>query len=135
MTKILVGTDTSARAERALEQAARMARADGADLVVLYVRPSLDAREAVDAEKAPDPVTYLERIRGLHGDVRMRIRTEDGDAAEEIVRVAADEHTDVIVVGNRGLQGRRRGFLRSVPARVANRAPCSVFIADTRAAA
>jgi nucleotide-binding universal stress UspA family protein len=135
MTRILVGTDTSTRAERAVEEAARMARAEGAELVLLYVRPSLDAREAIDAEKAPDPATYLERIRGRYRDVSMRVRTEEGDAAEGILRVAADEHADMIVVGNRGLQDRRRGFLRSVPARVANRAPCSVYIVDTRAAA
>jgi nucleotide-binding universal stress UspA family protein len=135
MTKILVGTDTSARAELAVEEAAGMARAEGAELVVLYVRPARAAREAIDSEKAPDPASYLARIRGRLGDVRTRIRTEDGDAADGIVRAAVDEHADLIVVGNRGIDRPRRGFLRSVPARVVNRAPCSVFIVDTRAVA
>jgi nucleotide-binding universal stress UspA family protein len=135
MRKIVVGTDTSARAERAVEEAARLARAEGAELVVLYVRPSQAAREAIDGDKAPDPASYLDRIRGRLGDMRARIRTEDGDAADGIVRAAVDEHADLIVVGNRGIDGPRRSFLRSVPARVVNRAPCSVFIVDTRAAA
>jgi nucleotide-binding universal stress UspA family protein len=135
MTTILVGTDTSARAERAVEEAARLASAADAELLILYVRPVGDAREVVDPRKPADPERYLDRLRHRFRGVRTRTRTADGDPAEGIVRVAADEHADVIVVGNRGLQDRRRGFLQSVPARVANRAPCSVYIVDTRAAA
>ena len=39
MTTILVGTDTSAAADLAVEDAARLARDRGAELLVLYVQP------------------------------------------------------------------------------------------------
>ena len=38
MTTILVGTDTSASADLAVDDAAELARARGAELLVLYVR-------------------------------------------------------------------------------------------------
>ena len=45
MTTILVGTDTSAAADLAVEDAARLARDRDADLVLLYVRvPAEGAR-------------------------------------------------------------------------------------------
>jgi nucleotide-binding universal stress UspA family protein len=134
MRRILVGTDTSARAERAVDEAARLARSDGAELVVLYVRPAIDAREVFDPQKPADPGRYLAGLRNRFPGTR--IRSEDGDAAEQIVEVARQEGADLIVVGNRGLdEHRQRRFLSSVPARVANRAPCSVYIVDTRDAA
>jgi nucleotide-binding universal stress UspA family protein len=134
VTKILVGTDTSARAERAVEEAARLARAEDAELIVLYVKLPVDAREVFDPQKPTDPGRYLAGLRNRF--LGTRIRREEGDAAEQIVEVARQEGADLIVVGNRGLDERRQHrSLRSVPARVAHRAPCSVYIVDTRPAA
>ena len=134
MSVILVGTDTSVRAEAAVDEAARLARAEGAELVVLYVRPPLAAREVFDAKKPADPERYLADLRVRFPGTRTR--SEEGDAADRIVEVARQEGADLIVVGNRGLDERqRRAFLRSVPARVANRAPCSVYVVDSRRAA
>ena len=48
--------------------------------------------------------------------------------------MAEDEGVDTIVVGNRGVHGRSRWKLKSVPSAVVQRAPCSVFIVDTRTA-
>jgi nucleotide-binding universal stress UspA family protein len=134
VTKILVGTDTSARAERAIEEAARLARAEDAELIVLYVKLPADAREVFDPQKPADPGRYLNELRSR--GQRARIRTEEGDPADRIVEIAREEGADLIVVGNRGLDERRRHrLLRNVPARVASRAPCSVYIVDTRRAA
>jgi nucleotide-binding universal stress UspA family protein len=132
MQKILVGTDTSARADRAVAAAAGLARANFAELVVLYVKPPLDAREVFDPEKLPEPNGYLERMRERFPEVKVRTRTEAGDPAERIVEVAEEEDVDTIVVGNRGVHGRRRWFLGSVPLAVATHAPTSVYIVDTR---
>jgi nucleotide-binding universal stress UspA family protein len=134
VTKILVGTDTSARAERAVEEAARLARAEDAELIVLYVKLPVDAREVFDPQKPADPGRYLAGLRNRFPGTR--IRREEGDAAEQIVEVARQEGADLIVVGNRGLDERRQHrSLRSVPARVAYQALCSVYIVDTRPAA
>lgn len=132
--KILVGTDTSASADLAVEAAADLAKAHDAELVVLYVKPPLDAREVFDPRKMPDPNGYLGRIRGRFPDLRARTREMAGDPAEAINQVAEDEAVDVIVVGNRGTHGKKRWFLGSVPHAVVRSAPTSVYIVDTRAA-
>lgn len=132
MEKILVGTDTSSRAQRAVDEAAALARARDAELLVLYVKPPLDAREVFDPDRLPDPDTYLARLWERFPGVKLRTRTESGDPAETIVEVADEEDADVIVVGNRGVHGRSRWFLGSVPLGVATHAPTSVLIVDTR---
>jgi nucleotide-binding universal stress UspA family protein len=132
MQKILVGTDTSGRADRAVAAAAELAASHDAELIVLYVKPPLDAREVFDPEKMPDANGYLEGMPERFPDVKLRTRSEAGDPAETIVEMARQESADVIVVGNRGVHGRSRWFLGSVPLAVATHAPSSVFIVDTR---
>lgn len=132
MQKILVGTDTSARADLAVEAAAGLARAGDAELVVLYVKPPLDAREVFDPDKLPDGHGYLERMRDRFPDVKVRTRSQAGDPAETIVEVAEEEAVDTIVVGNRGVHGKKRWFLGSVPLAVATHSPTCVYIVDTR---
>jgi nucleotide-binding universal stress UspA family protein len=66
--------------------------------------------------------------------LRVRSRSEPGDAAERIVEVAAEERVDTIVVGNKGVHGPRWRVRVSVPNLVLRHAPCSVLIVDTRAA-
>src|SRR6266513_753445 len=105
MTTILVGTDTSAAADLAVQDAARLARDRGAELLVLYVRPESDLRTVVDPDRSADPQAYLTKIASRFPDVTTRSRTETGDAAALICDVAADEHADTIVIGNRGAQG------------------------------
>jgi nucleotide-binding universal stress UspA family protein len=129
---ILVGTDTSAAAAVAVEEAGSLARAQDAELVVLYVRPPLDAREVFDPADVPDVERHLEGLRSQLSSVKFRTRQENGDPAETICDVAAEEGVDVIVVGNRGTHGRRRWFLGSVPNAVMQHSPCSVFVVDTR---
>lgn len=134
MQKILVGTDTSASADLAVEAAAELARAQDAELVVLYVKPPLDAREVFDPRKLPDASRYLEAMAARFNGVKVRTRIEAGDPAEAVCDVAKEEAIDTIVVGNRGTHGRKRWFLGSVPNAVVQHAPCSVFIVDTRSA-
>jgi nucleotide-binding universal stress UspA family protein len=132
--KIVVGTDTSAAADMAVSEAAELALAHDAELVVLYVRPPIDAREVFDPGKLPDPAGYLERIAGRFTDVKTRTRIEAGDPAETICDVAHEEGADTIVVGNRGAQGSWWRVRDSVPNIVVRHAPCSVLIVDTRKA-
>jgi nucleotide-binding universal stress UspA family protein len=134
MTTILVGTDTTAAADLAVENAAGLARARGAELLVLYVRPDSDLRAVVDPERSPDPDGYLAMMRTRFPDVALRTRTERGDPAETICEVAEDESADTIVIGNRGAQGGWWAVRDAVPTLVLRHAPCSVFIVDTRAA-
>ena len=134
MRTILVGTDTTAAADLAVEDAAGLARARGAELLVLYVRPESDLRAAVDPNRSPDPNGYLAKMRDRFPDVPTRTRSELGDPAETICEVAAEESVDTIVIGNRGANGSRWAVRDAVPTLVLRHAPCSVFIVDTRRA-
>jgi len=132
--KILVGTDTSAAADLAVEAAADLAQTHQAELLVLYVRSDPPMRDAADPRKPPDPDRYLSRMTERFPTVRIRSWSEPGDPAERICEVAAEERVDAIVVRNRGVRGPRWRVRESVPTMVVRHAPCSVFIVDTRVA-
>src|SRR5437588_3136704 len=125
MTTILVGTDSSAAADLAVDDAARLARDRGAELLVLFVRPDHDLRTVVDPDRAPDPQAYLAKLSSRYPEVRLRTRTEAGDPAARICAVAADEKADTIVVGNRGAHGGWWRVRDSVPNMVLRHSPCS----------
>jgi nucleotide-binding universal stress UspA family protein len=134
MTTILVGTDTSAAADLAVEDAARLARERGAELLVLYVKPDGDARAVVDPDRAADPRAHLQRLAARFPGIHASTRIEDGDPAERICDIAAEVRAETIVLGNRGTQGSRWHVRESVPNLVLRHAPCSVYIVDTRRA-
>ena len=134
MRKILVGTDTSAAADLAVEAAADLARRNEAELLVVQVRPDGAVRDAADPKKTADPDGYLTRMAARFPAVRVRSWSEPGDPAVRLVEVAERERADTIVLGNRGTHGSRWRVRESVPELVLRHAPCSVFIVDTRAA-
>ncbi len=134
MNTIVVGTDSSAAADLAVEGAARLARERGDELVVLYVRSNADLRAVVDPGKAADPAAYLAGIPRRFPDVVTRTRVEVGDPAARICDVAAEERAETIVIGNRGAHGSRWAVKDSIPNIVLRHAPCSVYIVDTRRA-
>jgi len=134
MTTILVGTDSTAAADLAVDQAASLARDRGSDLVVLLVRPNGDLRAVVDPGKAADPEGYLARVAERFPGLPTSTRVEHGEAAQRIVAVAEELQADTIVVGNRGTQGSWWRVKDSVPNLVLRHSPCNVFIVDTRRA-
>ncbi len=134
MTTILVGTDTSAAADLAVDDAAHLASARGSELVLLYVRPTGEDHSAADPHHAADPARHLARLAGRYPGLVTRTRVEAGDPAERIVSVAEQEGVDTIVIGNRGTHGSWWRVRDSIPNLVLRHAPCSVFIVDTRKA-
>jgi nucleotide-binding universal stress UspA family protein len=134
MKTIVVGTDTSAAADLAVEDAARLARDRGAELLVLYVKADGDDRSVVDPDRAADPSAHLRLLASRFPGVRTTTRIEGGDAAARICDVAEEVKADAIVLGNRGMHGSRWRVRESVPNLVLRHAPCSVYIVDTRRA-
>ena len=132
--KILVGTDTSAAADIAVDEAARLAGLNGAELLVLQVRPDTAVRDAVDPKKSADPSRYLADMERRFPSVPVRSWSESGDPAERLVTIAEQERVETIVIGNRGTHGSWWRVRDSVPNLVLRHAPCSVMIVDTRAA-
>jgi nucleotide-binding universal stress UspA family protein len=134
MSTILVGTDTSAAADLAVEGAAGLARDRGAELLILHVTPNGELRAVVDPAMAADPAAYLSRMASRFPGVDVRTRLERGDPASIICDVAEQERVDTIVIGNRGTHGGRWAVKDSVPNIVLRHSPCSVYIVDTRKA-
>lgn len=134
MGTILVGTDTTAAADLAVEDAARMARDRGAELLVLYVQADADGRSAVDPARSPDPAGHLDRLRSRFLDLPIRTRVVRGEVADRICAVAEEVRADTIVIGNRGAHGTWWRVRDSVPNLVLRHAPCSVLVVDTRRA-
>jgi nucleotide-binding universal stress UspA family protein len=134
MNRILVGTDTTAAADLAVQAAADLARTNGAELLVLQVRANGASRDAADPKKSADPDRYLAGVAERFPDVRVTSWSERGDPADRLVEVAERERVDTIVLGNRGTHGSWWRVRDSVPNLVLRHAPCSVFIVDTRVA-
>jgi nucleotide-binding universal stress UspA family protein len=134
MTTIVVGTDSSAAADLAVQDAARLAKERDAELLVLLVRGVDDLRRTVDPGLAPDADGYLRRLGDRFPGVRTSTRIENGDPAERLCAVAGEVEADTIVVGNRGAHGSWWRVRDSIPNLVLRHAPCSVYIVDTRRA-
>jgi nucleotide-binding universal stress UspA family protein len=134
MRTIVVGTDTSAAADLAVEDAARLALERDADLVLLHVRPQGDLRSVVDPRRPADPDRHLARLAQRFPGVRATARVETGEPADRLVEVAEELGAETIVVGNRGTHGSWWRVKDSVPNLVLRHAPCSVYIVDTRRA-
>jgi predicted unusual protein kinase regulating ubiquinone biosynthesis (AarF/ABC1/UbiB family)/nucleotide-binding universal stress UspA family protein len=136
VSRILVATDRSESAGRAVEWAAGMAERYQAELLVLQVlvpeqAPGTEAgaAEATRATFAGQDLTqYAERMAGPRGRAKIVV---DTDPARAIVEAAHEEAVDVVVVGNVGMAGRKEFLLGNVPNRVSHNARCTVIIVNT----
>ena len=145
---VVVGTDGSPTAMKAVEAAARLALTGGRPLVIgLGYRPKrsgalhaglADVPEdhrwrtspgAVGEDIVQRAVRYARQVAGDGLDVRGRC--EPGDPVKVLLDLVDELEADAVVVGNVGLTG--RGHRWSVPARVSAKAPCEVMVVDTEA--
>lgn len=121
-SRILVATDGSATATKAVDRAVDVAGTHGAALTVLSAGPMDRAQKTVDAEAA--------RLAGT--GLTLDTIVVPGDAASAIVATAERGGYDLVVVGNKGMTGPRRFFtLGSVPNKVSHSLVCSLLIVRT----
>ena len=125
MERILVATDRSETAERAVRFAADMAGRYEAELLLVRVLLSDDGTLA---EAGRELAEHAHSLVGEKG--RSSVVIAD-DPAEAIVAAAEREHADVVVVGSVGMSGRKEFLLHNVPNRVSHNAPCTVVIVQT----
>jgi ubiquinone biosynthesis protein len=124
--RILVATDRSETAERAVAFAGVMAERYDAELVLLRV---LLSDEGVLAEAARELAEHAREIAGERARSSVVVAK---DPAEAILEAAQRERVDVVVVGSVGMSGRKEFLLQNVPNRVSHNAPCTVVIVQTR---
>ena len=134
--RVMVGTDRSETAGRAVAWAATFAERFGAELYVVQVvvpRNPADteygAAEATRAAAAGDELgDYARQVAGARGHAVVVV---DDDPARAIVEAAGAHAIDVLVVGNAGMAGRKEFLLGNVPNRISHNARCTVIIVNT----
>lgn len=142
---IVVGTDGSATAEKAVTQAAELAATDGARVVIVTAYTPGGADAIRDINEVPDEIRFAltdrvqaeqlaERGRVIakgKGAPKVVVQAIAGDPASVLLEAAKDFDADLIVVGSRGLTSHAHFILGSVASSVAHHAPCDVLVAHT----
>lgn len=131
LKRILVATDFSDHARKALEQAALLARQSDAEIILCHIiDPMLVVPSPIDApdRAASDARTKAERWLRDAGVENGRVLIEQGHAFAEIVRLARNEEADLVVLGSHGRGAIAHLLLGSVAERVVRKAPCSVLV-------
>ena len=126
--RILVATDRSETAERAVSFAGDMAERYEAELFLFRV---LLSDEGVLGEAARELAEHARELAGDRG--RSSVVVAD-DPAEAIIEAVSREDADVVVVGSVGMSGRKEFLLRNVPNRVSHNVSCTVVIVQTHGA-
>jgi nucleotide-binding universal stress UspA family protein len=94
---VLAGVDGSERSVEAARQAARLASAAGARLIVAYVIEDRPYEEG-DAERALDAASAAARAVGVDPEARV-VTGEAGDAGDALVGEAERDGVDLLCVG------------------------------------
>jgi len=144
-SSIVVGTDGSDTATKAVGQAIDLARAVGAkiELVSAY-EPVPTQRINEERREAPEDLQWAispredvdATLEAAASEIRaagvpVELYARQGDPADAILDVAEECDADLIIVGNKGMTGAKRFLLGSVPNKVSHHAPCSVLIIRT----
>jgi nucleotide-binding universal stress UspA family protein len=146
ISSIVVGTDGSDTATKAVQEAASLAVQLGAaiDIVSAYApvatqRLREEARQVPEdlqwtvtpREEVDDKLREAKQLVESMGVEEVHLYPREGDPADAILDVAEERGCDLIVVGNKGMSGAKRFLLGSVPNKVSHHAPCSVLIVRT----
>ena len=147
-TKILLATDGSREAELASRTAADLTQSTGSELHVLYVWEAANPYVEAVGLAGDEPVTLrldaelrrqfdrqaramldaqAEKVRAVGGTVA-QAHLRMGKADHEIVTLAEEIGTGLIVMGGRGRGGIRRALMGSVSDSVVRHAHCPVLV-------
>jgi nucleotide-binding universal stress UspA family protein len=139
---IVVGTDGSETAGRAVGEAIRLAKALDAEIHIVSAYEPLRGAKIKGAPEgaakvwAPLPDTL---VNATVDEAAARVRTSgvnverhavEKDPADALLQVADEVGANLIVVGSKGMHGARR-VLGSVPNKVSHQAHCNVLIVAT----
>lgn len=136
--RILVPTDGSGTAFKAVGKAIQLAEATGAELTLLMVvdfNKNVAAFEQVSlsgyvpAELKIAAYQFLaDLMHVIPREIPAHTRVETGEPADTILDVAEEEESDLIVMGGRGFGTFRRIVMGSVSSQVMQQAHCPVLV-------
>ena len=143
--KILVAIDGSPASDKAAEEAVRLAAASSSErfrsiLYAVIVLPARDAPALTDlyptSRKAKQDdwqdkqrrIYYVVDKAAADANVQLRKEVIYGEVDEALLKFAAQEECDVIVIGSSGKSRMLRALRGSISSKVALNATCSVYI-------
>lgn len=144
-SNILVGTDGSKSSFRAVDRAATLAAESGAVLHLVSAYRPMNPKDRSKAANqlgdlaykvagstpAEDILADAEEIAAKAGARQIEKHALEGDPVEVLIEAVAASRTDLLVVGNKGLNSITGRILGSVPQNVSHRAGCDVLIVHT----
>lgn len=135
---IVVGTDGSETAARAVAQAAAIAHAYNATLHIVSSLPmtpisagTVSAPLVIDSGAEVESILAEAEAAVQRDGLTVHTHAMKLDPARAIIDAATRLEADLVVVGNRGMKGAKRFLLGSIPNSVAHHAPCAVLIVKT----
>ena len=142
---ILAPIDFSDASRAALDVAVDMASRFGAELLLVYVVPAIpDLPKDVSIFKEGEYDKSLEnkdaqRLKELAATVankNVKVRTELGtgdDVGMDLVRIAENDHVDMIIIATHGMTGWREFAFGTVAEKVVKQADCPVLVLRAKA--
>ena len=143
-TKIVVGTDGSSTAERAVAKATALAKAVGAELVIVTAYNNrapagvAAAGISLDSSWVAAALSGAEDVAKLAGD---KARAEGvgtvshhavaGEPSEALLQVTTEQGADLLVVGSKGMQSTARFLLGPIANKVSRKVACDLLIVET----
>lgn len=140
MKRVLVATDGSDGANRAVDAAAELAKVTGSELLILTIGGEItgaelrrlastdgDLRKALEAKSDKVLRQAAGRARRI-GVTTPILRCGWGDPAETILEIVRREKAGVVVFGRRGRSRLSRLLLGSTSQKVASLATCTVVM-------
>lgn len=133
--KILVALDNSDTAFKALGRAVEMAKKEKAELTLMTVYPDFPEDEGGLKQATASLMQMAEntvakgKSEAEKAGIAVKTVIEAGtSAAENIVKHAGKNNTDLIIMGHKSKTGMERLLVGSVAGKVVTYAPCSVLV-------
>ena len=153
MKKVLIALDYSPNAEKIAETGYSLARALGAEVILIHVVADPNYYSTLDYSpimgytgfSSPDMVMlvddaevkkasqdFLDQSKKHLAGEHITTLLGEGDCAEAILKAAADSNVDIIVMGTHGRRGLDKILMGSIAEKVLHHSDVPLFIIPTK---